>query len=50
MVKVVMLRLKGFGRPRKLSVEVVLMTLDYWREYRTPFHVGCRFMWDAALA
>ena len=50
MVEAVAANLKVFGRPRKLSVEVVLMTLDYWREYRTPFHVGCRFMWDAALA
>jgi len=44
MVKVVSARLKGFGRPPKLSVEdMVLMTLDYWREYRTQFHVGCSF-------
>lgn len=36
--------LKDLGRPRKLSVEdMVLMTLDYWREYRTQFHVGCSF-------
>jgi hypothetical protein len=44
MVEVVGMNLKGFGRPRKLSVEdMVLMTLDYWREYRTQFHVGCSF-------
>ena len=44
MVEVVGTNLKGFGRPRKLSVEdMVLLTLDYWREYRTQFHVGCSF-------
>jgi hypothetical protein len=29
------------GRPPKLSVEAqVLMTLEYWREYRTFFHLA----------
>ncbi len=29
------------GRPGKLSLEdQVLMTLEYWREYRTYFHIG----------
>jgi len=29
------------GRPPKLSIEdQVLMTLEYWREYRTYFHIG----------
>jgi hypothetical protein len=29
------------GRPPKLSVEdPVLMTLEYWREYRTFFHLA----------
>ena len=29
------------GRPGKLSVEdQLLMTLEYWREYRTYFHIG----------
>ncbi len=29
------------GRPTKLSVEdQVLMTLEYWREYRTFFHIA----------
>ncbi len=33
------------GRPPKLSVEdQVLMTLEYWREYRTFFHIARR--WD----
>lgn len=32
---------KKTGRPGKLSIEdQVLMTLEYWREYRTYFHVG----------
>lgn len=29
------------GRPSKLRVEdQLLMTLEYWREYRTDFHIG----------
>lgn len=29
------------GRPSKLSVEdQLLMSLEYWREYRTYFHLG----------
>jgi hypothetical protein len=29
------------GRPRRLSVEdQVLLTLEFWREYRTHFHQG----------
>jgi hypothetical protein len=29
------------GRPPKLSIEdQVLMTLEYWREYRTFFHIA----------
>ncbi len=29
------------GRPSKLSIEgQLLMTLEYWREYRTYFHIG----------
>jgi hypothetical protein len=44
MVKVVeaekILRTKP-GKPSKLSLEArILMTLDYWREYRTYFHLG----------
>lgn len=32
---------KKTGRPGKLSLEdQVLMTLEYWREYRTPVHIG----------
>jgi hypothetical protein len=32
---------KKSGRPSKISIEdQILMTLDYWREYRTYFHIG----------
>lgn len=44
MVEVVSLAQGHFGRPRKLSVaDQVLLTLDYWREYRTQFHIACSF-------
>lgn len=34
-------RKKKLGKPSKLSVEdQVLMSLEYWREYRTYFHIG----------
>src|SRR5688572_5537124 len=33
-----------FGRPSKLSLaDQLLMTLLYWREYRTLFHLGQDF-------
>ena|SRR5580693_3980200 len=36
-------RIKG-GRPAKLClVDQLLVTLQYWREYRTYFHVGMSF-------
>jgi Helix-turn-helix of DDE superfamily endonuclease len=32
---------KKSGRPNKLSTEEqILITLEYWREYRTYFHIG----------
>lgn len=32
---------KRSGRPSKLSVaDQVLISLEYWREYRTYFHIG----------
>ena len=38
---------KKSGRPSKLSIEdQVLMTLEYWREYRTYFHIGVRWELD----
>ncbi len=36
--------LRVFGRPRHLSqVDQLLMTLMYWREYRTEFHIGLAY-------
>jgi hypothetical protein len=41
MAEVVSQTQRGFGRPRKLSVDdQVLLTLCYWREYRSQFHVA----------
>lgn len=41
MVVVVTKELRNFGRPTRLSREdQLLMTLMYWREYRTQFHIG----------
>jgi hypothetical protein len=34
----------GFGRPPKLSIaDQLLLTLSYWREYRTMFHVAADY-------
>jgi hypothetical protein len=41
MLKVVEKGLRNFGRPTKLSrADQLLMTLMYWREYRTEFHIA----------
>jgi hypothetical protein len=41
MLEVVEEGLRDFGRPPKLSrADQLLMTLMYWREYRTEFHIG----------
>jgi hypothetical protein len=41
MLEVVEEGLGNFGRPPKLSrADQLLMTLMYWREYRTEFHIG----------
>ena len=41
MVTVLKQEMSNFGRPPKLSREdQLLMTLMYWREYRTQFHIG----------
>jgi hypothetical protein len=38
------LKKAGGGRPNKLSVEdMLMMTLEYLREYRTYFHIGNNF-------
>ena len=35
---------KGMGRPQKLSLEdQLLLTLSYWREYRTQFHIAASY-------
>jgi hypothetical protein len=44
MVKVVKAGLRDFGRKPKLSREdQLLLTLMYWREYRTEFHIGVTY-------
>jgi hypothetical protein len=41
MVEVLKKELGDFGRPPKLSrADQLLLTLMYWREYRTQFHIG----------
>jgi len=41
MVAVLESELSNFGRPPKLSrADQLLMTLMYWREYRTQFHIA----------
>ncbi len=41
MLKVVGKGLRDFGRPPKLNrADQLLMTLMYWREYRTEFHIA----------
>lgn len=44
MLAVIEKELRGFGRPSKLSrADQLLMTLMYWREYRTEFHIGLTY-------
>ena len=41
MLAVIEKGLRTFGRPPKLSrADQLLMTLMYWREYRTEFHIA----------
>ena len=41
MLKVVEKGIRNFGRPSKLiRADQLLMTLMYWREYRTEFHIA----------
>ena len=41
MLAIVEKGLRDFGRPPKLSrADQLLMTLMYWREYRTEFHIA----------
>jgi len=44
MLTVVTTELRDFGRPPKLSRgDQLLLTLMYWREYRTEFHIGLAY-------
>ena len=44
MLEVVEHGLRDFGRPPKLSrADQLLLTLMYWREYRTEFHIGLTY-------
>jgi len=44
MAAVVEQGLRNFGRPPKSSrSDQILMTLMYWREYRTAFHIGLAY-------
>jgi hypothetical protein len=41
MLHVLEITLRDFGRPTTLSrADQLLLTLMYWREYRTQFHIG----------
>ena len=41
MVTILESELSNFGRPPKLSrADQLLLTLMYWREYRTQFHIA----------
>ncbi len=44
MLAVVKAGLSDFGRPTTLNrADQLLMTLMYWREYRTEFHIGLTY-------
>ena len=44
MLQVVEIGLRDFGRPTKMCrADQLLMTLMYWREYRTEFHIGLTY-------
>ena len=44
MLEVVRAGLRDFGRPTKLSrADQLLLTLMYWREYRTEFHISLTY-------
>jgi len=39
------------GKPSKLTMEdKLLMTLEYWREYRTYFHIGTSYGYSESQA
>jgi hypothetical protein len=44
MLVVLQKEMRDFGRPPKLArTDQLLMTLMYWREYRTEFHIGISY-------
>jgi len=44
MLTVIQKGLRDFGRPATLSrADQLLLTLMYWREYRTEFHIGLTY-------
>jgi hypothetical protein len=44
MLAVMQNEMRDFGRPPKLTrADQLLMTLMYWREYRTEFHIGIAY-------
>lgn len=44
MLAVMQAGMRDFGRPPKLGrADQLLMTLMYWREYRTEFHIGLTY-------
>ena len=44
MLVVLQKEMHDFGRPPKLArTDQLLMTLMYWREYRTEFHIGISY-------
>jgi hypothetical protein len=44
MLAVIQKGLRDFGRPATLSrADQLLLTLMYWREYRTEFHIGLTY-------
>ena len=44
MLAVIEKGVRDFGRPPKLNrADQLLMTLMYWREYRTEFHIGVTY-------
>jgi hypothetical protein len=51
MLEVVEAGLRDFGRPPKLSrADQLLLTLMYWCEYRTEFHIGLTYGVSEATA
>ncbi len=44
MLEAIKMNIRDFGHPQKLSrADQLLMTLMYWREYRTDVHIGVAY-------